>query len=358
MENINEVDFEIIKEFINLPLDSLNQYMETLMEQASTVSLTDSEVVEAVNAGIQDGAIGVDVECTGGINGHVMYFFSYGDGEKLMMLKNRNEYNNVSDDDKYEYVMDGVRGFVNDISANLANTYRMLLECDIIIGQVGAFTVPRASEFYSSTFEKDEQVVSVSGEIKCGNDQNVGFKQLISSELAKSIADMFYNSDIKLPSQTPTLGESIPNEPVASTSDAFAVGNSDMSGFIDNELAMAVNDDSNSAFSDDIAPILNHKETPISEKVEHISAPKNSGNLDLIMSVPVEVSVEVGRTKKRIKEILDFKKGTLVELDRVAGEPMDIFVNGKCIAQGEVVVIEDKFGVRITKIMKTNNIFD
>ena len=76
-------------------------------------------------------------------------------------------------------------------------------------------------------------------------------------------------------------------------------------------------------------------------------------NIDLIMDVPLEVTVELGRTKKSIKEILEFAPGTIVELDKIAGEPIDILVNGKMVAKGEVVVIEESFGVRITDIVKS-----
>lgn len=75
-------------------------------------------------------------------------------------------------------------------------------------------------------------------------------------------------------------------------------------------------------------------------------------NIDLIMDVPLEVSVELGRTNKSIKEILDFSPGTIVELNKLAGEPVDVLVNGKFVAKGEVVVIEESFGIRITDILK------
>lgn len=75
-------------------------------------------------------------------------------------------------------------------------------------------------------------------------------------------------------------------------------------------------------------------------------------NIGLIMDVPLEVSVELGRTTKSIHEILDFAPGTIIELNRIAGEPIDILVNGKYVAKGEVVVIEESFGVRITEIVK------
>ena len=77
-------------------------------------------------------------------------------------------------------------------------------------------------------------------------------------------------------------------------------------------------------------------------------------NMELIMGVPLEISVEIGRTRKLVKDILDFSKGSLVVLDKLAGEQVDLFVNGQCIAKGDVVVVEDNFGIRITEIMKLN----
>ena len=78
-------------------------------------------------------------------------------------------------------------------------------------------------------------------------------------------------------------------------------------------------------------------------------------NIDLIMDVPLEVTVELGKTSKSIKEILEFAPGTIIELDKLAGEPVDVIVNGKYVAKGEVVVIEESFGVRVTEIVKQNN---
>lgn len=75
-------------------------------------------------------------------------------------------------------------------------------------------------------------------------------------------------------------------------------------------------------------------------------------NIDLIMDVPLEVTVELGRTSKSIKEILDFTPGTIIELNRIAGEPIDVLVNGKYVAKGEVVIIEESYGIRITDIIK------
>lgn len=74
-------------------------------------------------------------------------------------------------------------------------------------------------------------------------------------------------------------------------------------------------------------------------------------NIGLLMDVPLQITVELGRTNKKIKEILEFGQGSIIELDKLAGEPVDILVNGKNIAKGEVVVIDESFGVRITDII-------
>ena len=83
-----------------------------------------------------------------------------------------------------------------------------------------------------------------------------------------------------------------------------------------------------------------------------INALSQQENIDLIKEVPLEVTVELGRTTKSIKEILEFAPGTIVELNKIAGETIDLLVNGRRIAKGEVVVIEESFGVRITEIIK------
>jgi flagellar motor switch protein FliN len=76
-----------------------------------------------------------------------------------------------------------------------------------------------------------------------------------------------------------------------------------------------------------------------------------AGRLDMIMDIPVQLTVELGRTKIAIRNLLQLAQGSVIELDRLAGEPMDVLVNGCLIAQGEVVVVNDKFGIRLTDVI-------
>jgi flagellar motor switch protein FliN len=83
------------------------------------------------------------------------------------------------------------------------------------------------------------------------------------------------------------------------------------------------------------------------------SAPeaKSDINMDVILDVPVTLSMEVGRTRVPIRNLLQLNQGSVVELERVAGEPLDVFVNGTLIAHGEVVVVNEKFGIRLTDVI-------
>ncbi|MGK9451282.1 flagellar motor switch protein FliN [Acidithiobacillus caldus] len=90
---------------------------------------------------------------------------------------------------------------------------------------------------------------------------------------------------------------------------------------------------------------------PMPDLEETSAAGGAHANLDMILDIPVNLSVELGRTKIQIRNLLQLAQGSVVELERLAGEPMDVLVNGYLIAQGEVVLVNDKFGIRLTDII-------
>ena len=102
-------------------------------------------------------------------------------------------------------------------------------------------------------------------------------------------------------------------------------------------------------------PAVNYRNAQLAQ-FESFEAPlgtEQKENLQLLMDVPLQISVEIGSTKKKIKDILEFSQGTIIELERHAGAPVDVMVNGNLIARGDVVVIDDNFAVRITEIVKS-----
>lgn len=97
---------------------------------------------------------------------------------------------------------------------------------------------------------------------------------------------------------------------------------------------------------------INYQPAQFTNFAPNLNPIASNENINLIMDVPLQVTVELGRTSKSISEILDFSPGTIIELDKIAGEPVDVLVNGKFVAKGEVVVIEESFGIRVTEIIK------
>lgn len=85
------------------------------------------------------------------------------------------------------------------------------------------------------------------------------------------------------------------------------------------------------------------------------AAGRESASIDLFMDVMLKVTVELGRTRMTLQQVLDLQNGSVIELDRLAGDPVDVFVNDLLIARGEVVVVDDKFGVRITEVISPEN---
>jgi flagellar motor switch protein FliN/FliY len=92
----------------------------------------------------------------------------------------------------------------------------------------------------------------------------------------------------------------------------------------------------------------------VSDKTEVNETELDRKNLDFILDIPLQVTVELGRTKLLVKDILQLNQGAVVELTKLAGEPLDIFVNSKLVARGEAVVVNEKFGVRLVDIVSPN----
>ncbi len=104
---------------------------------------------------------------------------------------------------------------------------------------------------------------------------------------------------------------------------------------------------------DDVQDELDEQRDMIKKSAapEKASQSKDVPNLDFILDIPLKISVELGRTKLLVNELLQLAQGSVIELNKLAGEPLEVFVNDKLIARGEAVVVNEKFGVRITDIM-------
>lgn len=192
------------------------------------------------------------------------------------------------------------------------------------------------------------QFVKVSFKMEIGDLVDSELMQLYPFEFARDLYKMFTKEDKKTqtanhvtpPATNPTVSvsESPTNHVSQSNQMSYNYNTQNMSGGM-NQMMPPIQDVNvqPAQFQPFVVPQMT------------INQPENIG---LIMDVPLEVTVELGRTNKTIKEILEFTPGTIIELNKLAGEPIDVLVNGKYVAKGEVVVIEESFGIRVTEIIK------
>lgn len=200
-------------------------------------------------------------------------------------------------------------------------------------------------------FKPGEKVVKIAFRMEIGNIIDSEIMQLLPIEFAKDlVSNLLNNMDVK---EEPVVVEkkSAPQpQPIAASKPASQPKQPAKQNILNNSYEERQESE----------PVRREEHKMVNVQPvqyqtfesDQWSAEKES--IELIMDVPLEITVELGRTKKLIKDILEFGPGTILELDKLAGEPVDIMVNGKYIAKGEVVVIDESFGVRITDIVSAS----
>ncbi len=104
---------------------------------------------------------------------------------------------------------------------------------------------------------------------------------------------------------------------------------------------------------DEIKELLQENPKPVANSIRPSADPKTGRGLNFLYDIPLQISVEVGRSKILLRDLLKMGEGYVIELDKLAGEPLDLYVNSKLIAKGEAVMVGDKFGIRLTDVVST-----
>lgn len=211
-----------------------------------------------------------------------------------------------------------------------------------------AYSIDFSNQNYDViNLEKDEKVVKISFAMTVGDVIDSEIMQIIPMEYAKQMIE---------PLLSGSSGTSVKEEMVDISNDNRSQNNNTISN--DNfQNQNQVNDNSNNNVTDRKTNTNRTQEQVNVKPLQFHSFDQPEQNasfhndISLIRDVPLGVTVELGRTVKQISEILDFGPGTVIELDKLVGEPLDILVNGKLIAKGEVVVVDENYGVRITDIV-------
>lgn len=289
--------------------------------------------------------ISVEVSYTKGLSGSNLMIIKENDAKVIADLMMGGDGTNI-DVELDEMRMSAVGEAMNQMMGSAATSLSTVLKKEINISPPSLTKINFATDSLKGYFDEHEDIVTISFRMEVGDFLNTEIMQLMPIPFAKELVRQLHALSTT-PDQPDVDRESLKAD--------------------EKEEQKTVHVAQEQSHMPKKEPIKNLQDTTTTTNVstnvtvkpvqfQHFEEEPmltSSSSIDLILDVPLEVTVELGRTSKTIKEILEISPGTIVELDKMAGEPVDILVNGKLVAKGEVVVIDENFGVRITEILNS-----
>ncbi|WMJ78608.1 MULTISPECIES: flagellar motor switch phosphatase FliY [unclassified Sedimentibacter] len=365
----SDMERDVIGEVMNISLGSSATSLSTLLGKRVEITVPRVNVIEAVEFNYEnlEPAIGVEINYIEGLNGVNLMIWKRMDAKAIIEILLGQT---ISDD---EFEMDEINTsaiceVMNQMMGSAATALSDFLGKSINISTPMAYEIDNKTEFRSKYFTEEDVIVAVSFDLFIEGSVKSQFVNVMPVSLAREIISNFLKGT-EMPSN---------DEKESLIDQARESEDSNKSKVTAEEVKKSTNviedDDDKEIYIEEKPEKSNEprkvkqkqkQQVPVSVRPVRINefsedeesfSQEQLSNLELIMSVPLEISVEIGKTKRQIKEILEFSQGTIIELDKQAGALVDIIVNGQLIAKGEVVVVNDNFGVRIAEIIKKDEL--
>ena len=351
-EKLTATERDAVGEIANINMGTAATTLSTLLNNKVTITTPRVSYVsiDELSKQYDRPCVFIHISYIEGIDGNNILILKESDVKIITDLMMGGDGSNV-DGELSELHLSAISEAMNQMMGSAATSLSSMLEKKIDISPPTASLVDlndTIDDISISTFLKDE-VVQVAFDMKIGDLIDSQIMQLYPFDFAKEIIGKFMiNSDVVTEEASPTpqpAAEAAP-QPAASPQ-ATPMPQPQQPVQMPDPSAMQMQQPY-------MMPAQNVNVQPAQFQNFNpgISPLLQQENIDLIMDVPLEVTVELGRSNKSIKEILDFSPGTILELNKLAGEPVDVLVNGKFVAKGEVVVIEENFGIRLVEISK------
>ncbi|MEG3029955.1 MAG: flagellar motor switch phosphatase FliY [Oscillospiraceae bacterium] len=388
----SDLQKDAIGEILNISIGSSATAVSTMLQKRTDITTPRVEVVRAENFEItsMEPAVAVEIEYIEGIQGKNVFVLRRCDVkaivETMMMME-------IPDDEFEldEMNMSAVCEIMNQMMGASATALASLLERPVNISTPVAYEIENVKDLQERYFQDQEVAVVVRFNLTVEEVIDSEFLSVMPVNLAKELVQAFmpdFSEDedmdeaptptpvatpqptaqptpqaIPQPTPQPTPQQMPQAQPMYQEQPTYAAPPVQQIPPMYQEMPMQQGMPMYQAppmyMQQPMQPRVIQVQAPPQEafNIQSLNLPEaDTRNLDMLMNVPMEISVEIGRTKKPIKDIVAFAQGTLVVLDKLAGEQVDLYVNNKCIAKGDVVVIDDSFGVRITKILDKNDI--
>lgn len=348
---LSENDADVLGEVGNISMGSASTALSNILNQP--VNITTPVVSITTFKKLRDGFevpnIAVEVKYSSGIEGLSVLIMKITDASIIASLMMGGDGKNVSKE-LSEIEISAVSEAMNQMIGSSATAMATMLKREVNIMPPNCSIWDDKSLSLKEPIDENEDIVQISFNLTVGDLINSTIMQILPIKTAKHIVSIMMGGPESEPYEEASVGakeaeetkkennikpkEEVPETPVESYETEYEEPQPRAAEKPKKKVEVQ-----HASFS------------PLKETIVQ----KSPKNIDLILDVPLEISVVLGRTQKKIKEILNFGTGSLIELDKLAEEPVEILVNGKKVAYGEVVVVDENFGVRITSIVNNKD---
>lgn len=362
-ELLSTMEIDAIGEILNISLGSSATSVSQLLGQQVTITTPEVKLMktEEFDIKLYEPAIGVEINYVSGLSGSNILILKEEDVKIIVGLLLQTDFSDR------EFVLDemnigAICEVMNQMMGASATALSQFLNRSINISPPSSFAVSSSEQFKQKYLKDSNDVVAVYFDLTIGDLVKSKFINVMRVDLAKElVSNLTLNSEAgpapsddvspAAPKDVPAPAQASPAAPPAPAPSAPAVQAASAPPVQSAAPAQAPGPSAVPAPAPSYS--VANAVYPSFDNAKSKLTRGESDNLNMIMTVPLQISVEIGRTTKKIKEILDFSSGTIVELNRQAGSQVDVFVNGKAIAKGNVVVVDDNYGVRITEVMNS-----
>ena len=358
-ELLSDLEKDLLGEVGNISMGSASTALYQLLNQKVNITtpVVTVTTIKQIKENFDVPNIILDVEYVEGISGRNMLMMKISDAAVIANCMMGGD-GKIESDELSEIEISAVQEAMNQMIGSAATSMATMFGRRVDISPPQSTLWESKEQSLSNDIEEEEKVVRISFDLEVGDVLKSSIMQILPLNTAKKIVSIMMGENQVQASAETFVNESAPTPTPASTHTMASSSQPTYEAPVHGQPAYqqpAYEAPAN------YAPPMSHTQPMMQPSVEvqkanfaplgteHVR--KSHDNIDLILDVALDISVVLGRTKKSIRDILNLGNGSLIELNRLADEPVEVLVNGKVIAEGEVVVIDENFGVRINNIV-------
>ncbi|MBW8350504.1 flagellar motor switch phosphatase FliY [Bacillus sp. IITD106] len=350
LDYLDEMQQDAIGELGNISFGSSATALSTLLNQKVEITTPSVSIID--NAKLEEEFphpyVAIQVKYTAGFSGVNILVIKQSDAAiiaDLMLGGDGTAPSDVLD----EIHLSAVQEAMNQMMGSAATSMSSIFAKKVDISPPSIELLNFSEGEGTDTIPQQNLLVKVSFRLTIGNLIDSEIMQVLPIDFAKKLVEdlLTQNND------TMSEPKQMPNTNTETIQSSTSIGKPESQPMMNSNINQREND--RAASSENHNSQLNVQTASFLDfNQPNVTAPETK-NLDMLLDIPLQVTVELGKTKKSVKEILELGAGSIIELDKLAGEPVDILVNSRLIAKGEVVVIDENFGVRVTDIVSQSD---